>query len=101
MLLNALGRRAAGLAPDLRATRGTWGVSHTGRIDAEWLIRAASRARPGVTEIMTHPGLGDDLSPAETRLLDSRRAELAALCDPAVRKAFERRGIELVHYGQL
>ncbi|HUS92575.1 MAG TPA: ChbG/HpnK family deacetylase [Phycisphaerae bacterium] len=101
VLTNLFGARNALVAPALQPTRGTWGVAHTGRIDAAWLVRAARAVRPGVTEIMTHPGLADDLAPAATRLLASRRKELAALCDPAVREAFARRGIELTHYGRI
>jgi chitin disaccharide deacetylase len=88
-------------AGGLFVTCGTWGVAHTGLIDAAWLVRAASAAPGGVLEIMTHPGLTGDLEAATTRLRESRQAELAALCDPAVRKAFEANAIELTHYGKL
>jgi predicted glycoside hydrolase/deacetylase ChbG (UPF0249 family) len=86
-----------------RDVHGTWGIAHTGRIDADWLCRAARAVRPGVTEIMTHPGADDGGEPpAEaTRLTTSRRTELEALCSPRVRQAFAAGGIELVHYGQL
>ena len=83
----------------LRACRGTWGIAHTGRVDAEWLVRTAARVRRGAWEIMTHPGL-DGAAETPTRLT-ARRAELDALCDPRVRAAFERNGVQLVHYGQL
>jgi predicted glycoside hydrolase/deacetylase ChbG (UPF0249 family) len=88
-------------AEGLFVTCGTWGVAHTGLIDAAWLVRAASAAPCGVLEIMAHPGLAGDLEAAATRLRESRQAELAALCDPAVRKAFEANAIELTHYGKL
>ena len=101
VLSNVFGLCNGPMAAGVRRADATWGVAHTGRIDAGWLMRAADRIGPGVTEIMTHPGAGDDLDPAETRLLASRRAELEALCDPAVKEAFRRNGIELVHYGQL
>ena len=91
-------RRWAG---SLFVTEGTLGIAHTGLIDAAWLIRAAQAVRQGVTEIMVHPGLPDGLDPAQTRLLESRQMELAALCDPAVRAAFASQGIQLVHYGQI
>ena len=99
--LNALAAANACFAPQLRATRGTWGVVHTGAIDAGWLIRAMRALRAGVTEIMTHPGLAEGLDPAQTRLRESRLAELAALCDPAVKKALRNYDIELTHYGRL
>jgi len=101
VLSNVLGLCNARLAAGVRHADATWGVAHTGRIDAGWLIRAADSIGPGLTEIMTHPGAGDDLAPGETRLRASRRAELLALCDPAVKDAFRRNGIERVHYGQL
>jgi predicted glycoside hydrolase/deacetylase ChbG (UPF0249 family) len=76
-------------------------VTHTGFIDAGWLVRVAGAVRPGTTEIMTHPGLAAGLDAAATRLLQSREQELKALCDPAVREAFARHGITLTHYGRL
>ncbi len=100
-LLNLFGAINARLAPSLRATNGTWGVRHTGLIDSAWLIRAAETVQDGVTEIMTHPGSGDDLDAAATRLIASRPKELAALCDPQVKEAFKKNGIELTHYGRI
>jgi chitin disaccharide deacetylase len=99
--LNALGWINARMARDLIATNGTWGVARTGAITAEWLIGLAGHIGAGVTEIMTHPGLADGLDASASRLRESRERELAALCDPAVRDAFQKNGIELVHYGQL
>ena len=101
VLLNCFAAANAVIRPELRGTRGTWGIAHTGLIDAAWLIRAARSLPRGVTEIMTHPGLAEDLEPRLTRLRECRRAELEALCDPAVKEAFARNGVELVHYGQL
>jgi len=83
------------------ATTGLWGVSHTGCITAEWLILAAGMLPEGTTEIMTHPGYPHDLEATETRLTDSRRRELEALCDPAVRAALQRNRLELVQYGRI
>ena len=100
-ILNCFGKADALIASDLWATQGTWGIEHTGFIDADWLIRAAGALGPGVTEIMTHPAAGDDLDAAVTRLLESRRVELWALCSAAVKDAFAGRQIKRVHYGQL
>jgi len=85
----------------LRGTSGTWGIAHTGEIDAAWLIQAARSLEPGVIEIMTHPGLYNDLDSAWTWLGQSRRVEMEALCDTAVREAFHNHGVELIHYGHL
>ena len=43
----------------------------------------------------------DDLDSSMTRLRDSRKAELAALCDPAVKGALRANGVQLIHYGHL
>lgn len=99
--LSVLGAVNAGLSRRVRATRGTWGVAHTGRIDEAWLVHAARTLPAGVTEIMTHPGLPVDGAEREGRLAESRPGELAALCSSAVRVEFERQGIERIHYGQL
>ena len=80
----------------------TWGVEHTGRIDAAFLKRLARAVRPGVTELMTHPGDGSDPEALTVRLGQGARvAELAALCDPTVAAAFSAHGVELIHYGHL
>ena len=100
-ILSCLARVNAWIASDLRAARGTWGTAHTGQIDAAWLAMVAQRLPAGLTELMVHPGAGDDLDAGQTRLLESRRVELRALCDPAVKEAFEKNAIELTHYGKL
>jgi predicted glycoside hydrolase/deacetylase ChbG (UPF0249 family) len=84
-----------------RATGGTWGIAHTGQIDAGWLLVAAAKLPRGTTEIMTHPGLPHDLDDRQTRLRQSRQAELEALCERRVAEAFRRNRLELVHYGHL
>ena len=99
--LNRFGRLHSFHAKGRLATTGTWGIRHTGLIDAAWLTRAAQRLPEGVTEIMTHPGLADDLPDGHSRLGDARPGELAALCDPRVRDAFERAGVRRIHYGHL
>ncbi len=100
-LLNRFSRVNARLARRAHPTLGTWGIAHTGQIDAAWLIRAAVALPPGVTEVMTHPGLADDLGEHLTRLTMSRRRELDALCDPDVRRAFDLNHVERIHYGHL
>jgi predicted glycoside hydrolase/deacetylase ChbG (UPF0249 family) len=100
-ILTVLGRVNALRYPRLHATAGTWGVAHTGGIDVSWL-RCAARRLPATTmEIMTHPGEDDDLAAGASRLGDSRRIELDALCDPRVLEAFKRQGIRLANYRDL
>jgi len=102
-ILNFLGWYIAGRWPGVRGTVGTWGVLQTGRMSAEWLVRVAEAASEinGVVEIMTHPGLTYDLTPQITRMRDSRREELNALTNPAVKEAFRHYGVELINYRDL
>jgi predicted glycoside hydrolase/deacetylase ChbG (UPF0249 family) len=100
-LLNLFAAANVTLGADLRGTRGTWGVAHTGAVTAALLMRVARAMRSGAWEIMVHPGLAGGLDRRATRLVESRQAELAALCDARVGQEFQRRGIERIHYGQL
>ena len=100
-LLRAMCAMNALTGRSLRPTCGTWGIAHTGLISEDWLVHAAEAIPEGITEIMTHPGLVHDLDRRDTRLLDSRQRELESLCSPAVREAFARQQLELVHYGHL
>jgi len=97
----ALAWRMAGHDETFFPAATTLGIAHTGRIDSTYLIQAAASVPAGLTEVMTHPGDPSDLDPSQTRLVESRRRELAALCDPAVRRAFVAENIQLVHYGDL
>lgn len=101
MLLNITGAANSLIAPALYGTTGTWGIAHTGVIKTDFLLRVAEAIAPGATEIMVHPGLDENLNDKATRLLASRRIEAKALCDPAVKRAFEQQGVKLVHYGQI
>lgn len=99
--LTRLGRRCRKIAPQRIATNGTLGVAHTGRIDVAFLLAAVEALRPGATEIMVHPGYAEDLPDAESRLRQSRRAEVEALCDPRLAERIAASNIELIHYGHL
>jgi predicted glycoside hydrolase/deacetylase ChbG (UPF0249 family) len=52
----------------------------------------------GVTEVACHPGCADDVV---TMYRAERRLELAALCDPGVRRAVADEGIELISFADL
>jgi len=100
-LLNLFGPANSLIARRLHGTLGTWGIAHTGLVDTDFLVRVAGAVQPGVTEVMVHAGLGNDLNDQATRLVQSRRVETEALCDPTVRHAFETNGVKLIHYGQI
>ena len=83
----------------LRTTDHFTGFQITGVLDSERLGRMLLRLRPGLTELMCHPGrLTSQLRAARTRLKESREIELSALINPGIREIIEQRGIELVNY---
>jgi predicted glycoside hydrolase/deacetylase ChbG (UPF0249 family) len=51
-----------------------------------------------VIEIACHPGYDDGL---RTMYRTERAMEVAALCDPHVRRAVDESGVALIHFGQL
>src|SRR6185295_7865372 len=62
------------------------GRIHTGVLSADALAGIVRALRPGVTELMVHPGYTDhDLERTGTRLLESRQHELDLLCRPEAR----------------
>jgi len=78
------------------------GLRLTGRMNRERLVERLKRLRPGLTELMCHPGLYDeDLEHAPTRLKRERQAEMEALSSPEVRRLLERMGVELTCYRAL
>ncbi len=83
------------------------GLLHSGQWTASELLAALQRLRPGVTELMTHPGQFD----ADTASLVSQgytwvetyafEHETESLCDPAVRTALQRHGIQKTNFWNL
>ncbi len=83
----------------LRATDHFLGLRLTGRLNRESLARALRSLRPGITELMCHPGLYDqELERAPTRLKRERQSELEALTDPEIRELLRAYGIELTSF---
>ncbi len=75
------------------------GRIYTGVLDRESLGAMLRAVRPGVTELMVHPGYVDaSLRRVATRLLDSREQELELLCRTEIRAQLIARGIELVRH---
>jgi hypothetical protein len=78
-VLNALGRG------------NTIGVTEAGHLTAPRIIELLDHV-DGVTELVTHPGIGVTRYPHWRYAWDE---ETRALCDPRVREAIAARGIEL------
>jgi predicted glycoside hydrolase/deacetylase ChbG (UPF0249 family) len=53
----------------------------------------------GTFEIMTHPGIVE--AGLDSSYSNQREKELVVLTDPQLRKGIEKRGIELIHFGEI
>lgn len=78
-----------------------FGQRAVGHLEKLGLLRMLERLPEGDTELMVHPGYPDAELAATSRLVESRRIELAALCDPQVRETVAARGIVLTPYREL
>lgn len=67
----------------------------------ERLLRILEQLSPGVTEMMTHPGLADEQLLRESPYATERERELELLCHPRVRDKVSELGIELVDFSAL
>ena len=65
------------------------------------LMAALDGLPAGVTELAVHPGLRDDTLAAVDTYVEQRPLELAALCDGAVRRHLQERGIALMSFADL
>jgi chitin disaccharide deacetylase len=75
------------------------GIAESGQLTEEALLRMLQRLRPGLTEIMVHPGYRDsvlDNWPQSRRY--KREQELTALTSPRVKAFVERQRIKLISY---
>jgi chitin disaccharide deacetylase len=81
---------------------GTLGIVVTGALD-EKLFRAIAAIIPdGTWEFVCHPGHNDDdLKRANTRLRESREAELRVLTMPEARELLSSQAISLISYHEL
>ena len=75
------------------------GRSHTGILSAGSIEGLLRRLRPGVTELMVHPGYVDAaLSQTRTRLLSSRAEEVRLLCATDTHDLVMEQGIHLIRH---
>ena len=93
-LLRLQARRAG-----LHTNDHAFGIAWSGHMTAARLLRLAPQLPAGMSELYFHPAASRDA--LLTRLMPEyeHEAELAALCDPAVRTALARAGIGLTTYG--
>lgn len=65
------------------------------------LMATLDLVQAGVTELAVHPGLRDDTLAAVDTYVEQRPLELVALCDPAIRRHLDQRGIALTTFANL
>ena len=87
--------RTAGLA----CSDAFCGLAHTGFLNVRTLSELLASIRPGVTELMCHPGyVSAELQSFGGSLTNARASELVALTAPEIRHKVERLGIRLINF---
>ena len=78
------------------------GFAATGSLSGTWLASLMAALPDGLGEFVCHPGVcGPGLKAADTRLKESREAEMEALCSPAVKRAVAEHGVKIVPFREL
>ncbi len=94
-LLRSQCRRAG-----VRTNQWCFGVAWSGHMRAERIARLAAALPPGLSEIYFHPAARRDSAFARLMPHYGPEAELEALLDPGVRRAFEVAGCALVGWSE-
>ncbi len=96
-MVTAIWRTPRFVSPDF-----FYGFTQTGFLDFDALTSIVQDMKPGVSELMCHPGYVDaELDQVPTRLRSQRERELELLTSDAVRDLITRKGIELTNYSEL
>ena len=78
------------------------GFAATGSLTGSWLASLLATLPDGLGEFVCHPGVyGPELEAADTRLKESREAEMEALCSTAVKRAVADHGVRIVAFREL
>lgn len=86
----------------IQTPAGLYGISPSGFINEKIVRRICRMLKPGLSELMTHPGIVDaDLIHCKTRLLDSRAREKDLLVSAKMKELFEDHEIMLIHFGEV
>ncbi len=86
----------------IQTPAGVYGICFTGFMNENILGRLCGMLQPGVSELMTHPGIVDaELMRLKGRLRDSREKEKELLVSARVKRYFEAHRILLCHFGEV
>lgn len=86
----------------IQTPAGVYGICFTGFMNENILGRLCGMLEPGVSELMTHPGIVDaELMRLKGRLLDSREKEKELLVSARVKRFFEEHRILMRHFGEV
>jgi hopanoid biosynthesis associated protein HpnK len=77
------------------------GIAETGRLDEARLLALVAALPEGTSELVCHPGAGDEAIAAAYAWGFRWDGEAAALTSPAVRDALHREGVRLIAYRDL
>ncbi len=101
-ILNRIGRQARRRLEGgaIRTADRTVGILDAGRLTPERLARVLKDVQK-VTELVCHPGIGDEALEAAYGWRYGWDRETAALCDPGIRKALQEGGIEVSGFSGL
>lgn len=79
-----------------------YGIAATGLMNEEVIRLICRKLKPGVSELMTHPGYVDkDLMSVKTRLLESRDMERNLLVSENVKDILVQNRVILSHFGEV
>ncbi len=86
----------------IQTPAGLYGISPTGLINEKIIRRMCRMLKPGLSELMTHPGIVDaDLVRRNSRLLSSREREKELLVSTKLKELFEEHEITVSHFGEM
>ncbi len=78
------------------------GISATGLMTRKFIRRFSERVKPGINELMTHPGyVDDDLKILGTRLIESRAREKEIVASEELKELLQRNSIIISNFGEV
>jgi len=86
----------------IQTPAGLYGISPTGLLNEKIIRRICRMLKPGLSELMTHPGFVDaELVRRKSRLLGSRGREKDLLVSTKLKQFFAEHEIMLSHFGEV